>query len=249
MDLKDFYDKHNRVALLFSGGKDSVAMMHLTKPYWDKTVFVWVNTGASCPEITAYMAKVRKEVPHFVELVSNQPEFVANNGYPADVVPVSQTTAGFYYDKTPRSTELRVCSKYDCCRANIWTPIYEFMSTSTIDGMLKGQKESDHETTCWDPYCFVAGRQIDLGYPLRNWTDEDVRSYIKSKGELMYERFKLSHSSLDCWNCTAYWKQFGERTEYMKVRHPEQWKMVESVVKDMRKVIKSETSLLGGLDG
>lgn len=247
--LKDFYATHKRVALLFSGGKDSVAMMHMTKPWWDKTVFVWVNTGASCKEITAYMAEVRKKVPRFVEIVSNQPKFIATHGFPSDVVPMRYTTEGFYYDSTPRPVNALVCSKYDCCKANIWTPIWEFMQTGDFDGMLKGQKLADHEQASWDDHCVVNGRRIDIAYPLKGWSDDGVRSYIKDCGELMYERYKLKHSSLDCWSCTAYWEQLDDRAQYMRTRHPDQWAMVESVVKDIRVAIKDQTKHLGGLDG
>ena len=40
----DIFARHERVFLSFSGGKDSLAILHLCEPYRDRLSLVWVNT-------------------------------------------------------------------------------------------------------------------------------------------------------------------------------------------------------------
>jgi phosphoadenosine phosphosulfate reductase len=60
-------------ALLFSGGKDSLACLYLNKHRWDSIFVVWLNTSAVDEQTYDYMMKWKKVLPHFVELKSDQP--------------------------------------------------------------------------------------------------------------------------------------------------------------------------------
>jgi len=62
------FDTFNKIYLSFSGGKDSIACLHLVKDYLDKVVVVWVNTGANFPEIEQMMREVKSIVTHFHEI-------------------------------------------------------------------------------------------------------------------------------------------------------------------------------------
>ena len=51
-------DKHKKIALQCSGGKDSLALLHLMWPFWDKLTVYWLDTGDSFPETEERMASV-----------------------------------------------------------------------------------------------------------------------------------------------------------------------------------------------
>jgi phosphoadenosine phosphosulfate reductase len=44
-----------RTALQFSGGKDSLACLHLYREQWPDLLVMWLNTGAVYPEMMDYM--------------------------------------------------------------------------------------------------------------------------------------------------------------------------------------------------
>ena len=81
-------------ALCFSGGKDSLACLYLNKYRWNDIYVVWVNTQAVYEEQYDYMMKWKKKLPHFVEVKSNQPLSIYENGWPVDIVPVTSMVTG-----------------------------------------------------------------------------------------------------------------------------------------------------------
>ena len=43
------FDTDRRVFLGFSGGKDSLTLLHLCEPWHDRLTLIWVNTGYMAP--------------------------------------------------------------------------------------------------------------------------------------------------------------------------------------------------------
>ena len=59
-DLTKLFNRHKKAVLSFSGGKDSLACLHLCRPYRDKLTVAWVNTGAAFPHIVEFVRKAVK---------------------------------------------------------------------------------------------------------------------------------------------------------------------------------------------
>lgn len=239
--LESFYKLHQKVALLFSGGKDSLALLYLAKPWWDRTYVVWVNTQCNFPEMHRFMEHIQRMVPHFIEVKSNTLKFINTYGFPSDVV-VSEQADGavFAGEGTPQ-----MCSKFECCQHNLWRPIWEFMKSTDATGFLKGQKYTDHLRAPWVDKFNIGDKKLELAYPIADWSDEDVRRYLACQSVEIDERLRLSHSSLDCWCCTAYWDQLKERLKYMERHHPDKAVYVKSVVARIQDAVKGELTKLG----
>ena len=138
--MQDFFNRHKKIALMFSGGKDSLACLHLVKDYLDKVLVVWVNTGANFPEIVEMMEKVKASVPHFFEIKTNQPESIKAKGYPVDVVPVNYTMLG---QAVTSIKDLKLRSYFECCSENIWIPCNEEIYKLGVTGIIRGQRNSE----------------------------------------------------------------------------------------------------------
>ena len=47
--------RHGRAGLLFSGGKDSIVLAHLTEPVKERVELLWANTGAMFPHMETFI--------------------------------------------------------------------------------------------------------------------------------------------------------------------------------------------------
>lgn len=217
--IDEIFQRHREVILFYSGGKDSLALLLLLKPFWDRVEVVWVDTGNQFPEVLEHMEKVKKKVPHFTTIKGHTPEYFLENGFPVDVVPTRHTNLGhFVFGQTP----LTVCSRFDCCEANIWGPMRTYMALKKPTCVLRADRSIEREK---GPES-AAG--IEFCFPIWRWTDNQVWEFLRLEaGELLQDRHFMKYgTSLDCQTCMAYGEEIPERLEYLKKRHPELYERV-----------------------
>lgn len=239
--MQDFFNRHEKVALMFSGGKDSLACLHLVKDYLDKTIVVWVNTGANFPEIEQMMREVKAIVTHFHEIKTDQPSSIKANGYPVDVVPVNYTKLG---QSVTSIKDFKLRSYFECCAENFWIPCDAEMRKLGVTGVIRGQRNSEaHRAPIKSGY---VENGIEYHLPIESWSDSEVIDYLRSKDVFINERLSMAHSSLDCWNCTAYMAESAERFKYIKKHHPSKYESIVEIVKKIDNVLTAESSIYKG---
>lgn len=197
-------NRHERIALQFSGGKDSLACLHLLRPHWDRITVVWLNTGAAYPEVVEQMDGIKRMVPNFMEVISDQPSFVAKYGTPADF-----------------ATE-NVNHWSRCCATNIWQPLHQAMVDGKYTLIIRGQKAADVRRGAVTTG-LVDEHGFEYWLPLEDWTDDDVRSYLASVDIPLPAYYEWSDTSLDCWNCTAFLDEREKEVGNLLWKHPEMW--------------------------
>jgi phosphoadenosine phosphosulfate reductase len=223
-------DRHENIVLCFSGGKDSIAALHMMRDYWDKIKVVWVNTGSALPETIKQMDKVRDLVPHFVEIKTNQKEDIELNGMPVDVLPHQNSLIGSI---AQGGCEHKMRLFFDCCANNIWKPMSDYVKSNNVTLIIRGQKASDHHKAPVKTGDVIDG--IEYFFPLENMTDSEVVSYLKEHGIELPKHYEYVNSSLDCWNCTAYMFDNVGRVKYLKDHYPD---LHEKLVSDL-KIVKA----------
>jgi len=218
-------------ALQFSGGKDSLACLYLLKPIWDELLVVWGNTGSAYPETIKLMDKVRSLVPHFLEVKSNQPDYIANYGFPSDILTIRNTNFGHIV----HGTGGRKFTDYlSCCNANIWQPLAK--ACEGMEVIYRGQRLEDEKKSPVRSGDVING--IEYIFPIENWSTAQVKEYL---GEKLPEYYSQEKSSHDCWNCTAY---LDDNLERISKLPNEKKEYVESVLIDMRDAIKQDLNQL-----
>jgi len=234
--------RHERIILKFSGGKDSLACLHLVRPWWDRITVVWVNTGAAYPETIEQMRQVRELVPHFIEVRSDQPGNIATMGWPADVVPVRNTITGQYIH--PGRT-IRIQSYVECCAANRWFPMHQAIQELGATLVIRGQREDDlRKAPVHNGYEYEG---VSLMLPIEAWTEEQVRGYLDSQGVALPEYYAYVNKSLDCWSCTAFADEDRDLMLYTRDKHPELWKELRSRLEGIVAAIKQEVQPMEGV--
>lgn len=214
--MQSIFDRHQIIALEFSGGKDSLACLYMLKDYWHKIIVVWCNTGAAFPETIEQMAKIKAMVPYFLEVKSDQPADIELNGLPVDVLPYSNTEYSNIFEGK-NDQKMRIF--FDCCKNNIWLPMHDAITKLGATLVIRGQKLSDkNKSPVRSGYSFDG---IEYLFPLEDMTDDDVYSYLKQINVELPRNYGYIRTSLDCWSCTAYVFENVGKLRYMREHHPE----------------------------
>lgn len=226
-------------ALMFSGGRDSLVLMHLLREQLDQTWVVWVDTGAATEFVQEFMEDVKATVPHFFHATSNQPGNIQEYGYPTDILPVWYGVEGRF---SSRLGSPKLQTPMQCCGANIWLPMYSAIRDLEVSTVYFGQRgDDDLIDPRWDRV--VDG--VAYKYPLKDWNQKMVQEYLihhKIPIPAYYEQGELD--SRDCWSCTAY---LNKKKNFIRNLPPEQREVVLNRLKTIADTISGEWQHLIGV--
>lgn len=218
--MKDIIDRHERIALQLSGGKDSLACLYLMREFLDRITVYWVNTGAAYPETLETIASVRSMAPRFVEIDGRQPDVIAAFGIPSDVVPVSATAFGA---AASGSSAPIIQDRYHCCFQTIMRPMHERMLADGITLIIRGQRADDRLKAPLMSGAVENG--IEMLFPIEGWDEERVMQFLKDQGAPIPRFYEMLAESPDCMTCSAYWEK-GE-AQYLKRYHSAEYDEVQ----------------------
>lgn len=228
MSIADTFARHTRIALQFSGGKDSLAVLLLLRPLWDRLTVYWLNSGDAFPETVALMKRIRSMVPSFVEVAGRQPAVHAAMGWPTDVVPAACTSFGIASDGSSRQP---LIDRYTCCIQALMLPLHERMIADGITLVVRGQKNADAVKAPTRSGQVLDG--IEYLYPIEGWTDEQVFRFLSVQDALLTPQYgEGMPSSLDCMHCTGWLEH--RSTGYLAKHHPEVHREVSRRLKVIR---------------
>lgn len=220
--------RHQRIALQFSGGRDSVATLYVMRPWWDRLKVYHMDPGDAFPETAAIVAQVANEVPIIV-VRGDVKRYHAEVAWPADVVPVDNTPLG----RRVSGRAQALTSRYQCCWDNLMLPMHQRMLDDGITLIVRGQRDEDYAQAPMRSGGRAEG--IEVLYPIESWSTADVDAYCRDHGLPMAPWYAegASHGS-DCMHCSA-WLDDG-RIPYLKKHHPQTF----HAVRERLAVIRAE---------
>lgn len=214
--MNDVIDRHEKIALQFSGGKDSLALLYLMREHWPKLTVYWLDTGDAFPETRALVDEVEKMVPRLVRIQGKQPEVIRLFGIPSDIVPANATPMGI----SARGEGVLIQDRYSCCLRSLMIPMHERMKEDGVTLIIRGQKNSDELRAPIQSGYVEFG--IEYLFPLEEWDDSDVYRYLAEEEVQLPDFYAAMRASPDCMACSAYW---GDgRAAYLKQKHPEAYR-------------------------
>lgn len=232
-------EQHERIILLFSGGKDSLCCLMLLKDHWDKIMVTWVNPGNPTESLSSYMDGIKKRVPNFTEVNGNQPEYIHKWGWPADVVPVRSTKD----DHGAKMQGITFVPYTACCRSNLWQPMHKFVEDYKATLVILGQRKDESLRNRHRDMEFNHSDGVMFWHPINEWIGSEVFEYLGKIGEPLppgYVNADRSTSSTDCKNCTAYLDHGISRFAELKKTDYKEWLQVKTALETLDERIKHE---------
>lgn len=213
MSFDAIFARHKRVALEVSGGRDSLAVLYFLREYWDSLTVYWLNTGAPFSETIETMARVRAEVPYFVEVDGQQPRIIEQFGLPSDLVPTSRTLVG---RMTTGSTAPPVQDRIDCCARVIMIPLQQRVLNDGCTLIIRGQRAADmHKAPIRSGH---VENGIEYLFPIEDWSTAEVMEYLRDTGIPIPRFYEMLTGAPDCITCSAWWE--NGVAKYLRQHHP-----------------------------
>lgn len=208
-------DRHTRIALCCSGGKDSTAVLYLLRDHLDRVTVYHMDTGDLLPEIMAVVDHIEAMVPHFVRVDGNVADWIAANGLPTDLLPHSQHIVGQLMGE--HTTPL--VSRYACCHANLMLPLFERIVADHNTLMIRGTKAVDMTRLPMRSGEVDHNSGLELWLPLLDWSHAQVMDYLREVGAPIASIYQHVTNAPECMRCSAWWGE--RRASYLKRYHPE----------------------------
>ncbi|MFH1431168.1 MAG: phosphoadenosine phosphosulfate reductase family protein [Nanoarchaeota archaeon] len=183
--IKEALEKYPKAGLGFSGGTDSLVLLHIALPICPPDMpIIFVNTGHQFPETYKFIEKIKKEwnLKNFQEV---KPEEDKVNKFKEEV--------GF---KTAEFTE-------KCCEYHKINPLKKAIEDFKLDAFIAGIRGVEHEERAKEIF-FSPRKNPDhiRVHPLLFWKSEDVLEYVKKEGIECNPLYAQGYTSLGCVECT-----------------------------------------------
>lgn len=206
-------DRHERIALSFSGGKDSLAVVYLLREHLDRVTVYHVDTGDLLPEQMEVVQHVRDFAPNFVTIQTDSYGWTQEHGLPTDLLPYGAHFLGYAMGHCG----LRLVTRYDCCYRNLMEPAFLRMKADDITLVIRGTKEIDTPRMATRSGQVLEG--LEFWYPLQAWSHDDVFAYLREQGAPISRVYDHVTNSPECARCSAWWNE--GRAAYLKRFYPE----------------------------
>lgn len=217
--MEDIINRHDRIALQLSGGKDSLACLFLLRPYWDSLTVYWLNTGRAFPETVQVINAVREMVPHLVEVAGNVDAVHSQFGIPSDIVPAGATRIG----KAVGHGMPLMQDRYSCCFMTMIRPMHERMIADGITLIIRGQRNDDPLKPAVRSGTVDGG--IEYLFPIEDWSQRQVMQYLRDEQAPIPRFYEMLDEAPDCMTCSAWWEKGSAK--YLKRYHYPEYQEVQ----------------------
>jgi len=181
--IKDAIERHPNMGLGFSGGTDSLVLLHVALPVIPKDFpIIFVNTRHQFPETYAFIEKVIKEwgLTNFHEVKADEDRFES-----------IKEKFGF---KTPEFTEI-------CCGYHKIAPLKKAIEDLKLSAFMAGIRGVEHEERAKETIVSPRDTHFRI-HPLLFWKQEDVLNYVKDFEIESNPLYAQGYTSLGCTHCT-----------------------------------------------
>lgn len=214
------------VFIAFSGGKDSIALAHLFRPWRNRVRLLWVNTGFMAPHMVEFVRSYARDFPLTEIEGPALLEHWRHHGPPSEVVEVKRTltadphaeTVAAHRAGTALETGLVVQTLRTCCDANKFGPLMQHVLAGAPCVLAFGERLDESNGAAVLPQHSLDADVVTCA-PLWDWTQGDVLAYLNEAGIALPTQYAEWVNSIECLICPA--QLTRERLAYLDRHHPE----------------------------
>jgi len=231
-------DRHEKICLAWSGGKDSTAVLHMLRHELHRIIVYHCDTGDLLPEMREHIAMFEDAIPNFVRVQTNVAAWNIEHGLPTDLMPHSQDRVG----RMMGEHKILLTSRYDCCVANLMDPLWQRVKADGNTLLIRGTKSVDMKRLPMQSGDVQEG--IELYYPLQEWSHADVFAYLREHGIPLPRLYQHVTNAPECARCTAWWRE--GRGAYLAQYYPDLARDYQARLKLVAAEIGPSIDALGG---
>ncbi len=184
--IKEAKEKYNNIGIGFSGGSDSLVLLHLTlKVFPGNLPVLFSDTQHDHKETYDFIEKVKREWG-----LTNFHVFKANSDKVKDFI-------DRFGLKTPEFTEV-------CCEFHKIEPMRRGVDTLKLDALITGIRGVEHEErakeSLFSPRASPKHMRV---HPILFWKPEEIKEYIKLNNIECNPLYAQGYTSLGCMECTS----------------------------------------------
>lgn len=182
--IKKAVERYPKIGLGFSGGTDSLVLLHLTLPLKKDIPVVFVDTQHEFPETYEFIDKIKKKwnLKNFHEVKAAE-----------DKLEKLRERFGF---KTAEFTEI-------CCGYHKIAPMMKAIGDLGLDAFLVGLRGVEHEERAKETVFSPRENPNHIRvHPLLFWRQQDILGYVKKNKIECNPLYALGYTSLGCTVCT-----------------------------------------------
>jgi 3'-phosphoadenosine 5'-phosphosulfate sulfotransferase (PAPS reductase)/FAD synthetase len=234
--IKEFKTKLDNIFVSFSGGIDSLVLLHLTRQLYPDTPAVFSDTGLEFPEVREFV----KTIPNVITIRPKMSfrQVIEQDGYPVISKEIAQIisdlrrgTPGKTRDKRriqlPQSHHYLLAAPFKishlCCQHLKKSPFNIYIKETNSFPLIGTRAEESRlrETAYLKHGCNNFNKNQST--PLSFWTNKDIWDYIKLNNIPYCELYDQGWERTGCVFCL-----FGpdaiQRFEKIKYTHPQLYK-------------------------
>ncbi|MFH1181004.1 MAG: phosphoadenosine phosphosulfate reductase family protein [bacterium] len=182
--IREALEKYSKVGLGFSGGTDSLVLLHLVLSLKPDITTIYVDTQDDFPECHEFVEKIRKEW-----------NLIDHHEAKAETKRFDEFKEKFGL-KSPEFTTV-------CCNHHKISPMMKAIGDSGFDAFFVGLRGVEHEERAKETF-FSPRKNPDhmRVHPLLFWRKDDILEYVKKNNIECNPLYKLGYTSLGCVMCT-----------------------------------------------
>ncbi len=226
--LNDTFRATDKLAVAFSGGKDSLVALHLALQLKPDIPVLFVNTGIEFPESLEYIEQLKEDwkLNNFYEANAkvNFWRLTEEQGLP--VAGRGNTT--FMSDL---SEQAGVKLSNSCCHRMKETPARQFYREHKTEGVVTGLRVSESMMRKMNFADYGALRYSStygtlISWPLYAWLDDDIFNYIDRYELPQNPIYEMGYKRVGCWACLQDMFYKDSRLFTLQKEHPNMYKTI-----------------------
>ena len=240
--LATILETYTPVVVWASGGKDSLTLLHLLQPWATRVTVLFNDVDGEWPgvqeNLRACLMTWGFEPPHVIHPLITYEAYVAQYGYPMELVPCVMDGAGF---ESPFYVGgAKVSSWMQCTVQRFVLPILAASMALKAHAVITGSRSSDA------PAFLRMGRVLDASMvtgfvrynPLIHWTTEQVYAYVDAHAIPLPAHYAWKRHATydvpDCMGCTWFPQHWQTLKDLYPHFYAEHWPDVAPVYREVK---------------